>query len=120
MRGSATDEYRQRHYADFLIRFGVASVVAVQNGFGVESQRNCVIDQRPIDVAGLRHVWEDDRDGAEDDENDKIAQCDVLQADAARVEKRRWQAAEVDEGQVLHPSRWEHRQQYESNTTESV
>lgn len=97
MRGSAPNEYRQRHYTDFLIWFGIASVIAVQNGFGVKSQRNCVIDQRPVDVAGLRHVWEDDRDWAEDDENDKISQCDVFQANTACVEKRRWQAAEVNE-----------------------
>lgn len=120
MRGSATNQYGQRHDADFLVRFRVASVVAVENGFGVEGERDCVVNQRPIDAASLWHVREDDGDRTEDDENDEVAQGDVLQADAAGVEKRRGQAAEVNECQVLHPGWRKHRQQYESNTTESV
>lgn len=120
MRGSSSNKNGEGDDSHFLIRFRVSRVVAVQNRLGVQGQRNCVVDDRPVDVAGLRHVREDHRDRSEDDEDDQIAESNVLESDASRVEERRGQSAEVDERQVFHPRWGQHSQQDEADTTESI
>lgn len=72
MRSCASDKNSERDDADSLVCLRVSRVVAVQNRFGVQSQRYRVVDQSKVDVAGLRHVREDHGDWSEDDENDQI------------------------------------------------
>ena len=59
-------------------------------------------------------------DGSEDDEDQDVAEGDVLEADAARVEERAGQAAEVDECQVFDARRRQQRQQHETGAAEAV
>lgn len=102
VRGRVPDEDGQGDDAGLLVGVQVARVVAVQYGLGVEGERYGVEHGGPLEVAGLGHEGEQHGDGAEDDEDEDVAQRDVLEADAARVEEAGGEAAEVDQGQVLH------------------
>lgn len=44
VRGSATNKDSERHDAHFLVRFGIARIIAVENRFCVKRQWDCVIN----------------------------------------------------------------------------
>jgi hypothetical protein len=61
----------------------------VKNCLRVECQRNRVIDQSPVNVAGLWHVRKNHGNWAEDYQNDEVAQRNVFQSDSLR-KQRNW------------------------------
>lgn len=88
MRSSTADENGESDDANLLIRLGVSRVVAVKDGLGVQRQWNCVVNQRPVYVAGLRHVREDHGNWSEDDEDNQVAEGDVLESNATGIKER--------------------------------
>lgn len=77
-----TYEDGQGDYAGLLVGVHVSCVVAMENGFCVEGERDGVDQRQHRQVAHLHGVGEHDGQRAECDEDHDVSQRNVLEADA--------------------------------------
>lgn len=98
--------------ACLLVRVHVSGVVAVEDGFCVEGQRNGVHQRQHRQVAHLHCVCKHDRQGAKSDENDHISKGNILQANTCGGKKERNEIFDSYNKQtkesLLHKSLFEH------------
>lgn len=102
VRPPAAQQDGERDHPDAVVVLHVARVVGMEDGLRVERQRHRVEQGVEVGVAGLRHEREEHAERAEGHDDEDVAHRDVLEPDAARVQERAGQAAEVHQRQVLH------------------
>ena len=120
LRGGASDEDGQRDDAGASVRVDVARVVAVEDRFGVESERDSVEEGDPGEDGRLRDEREEDGQRPEGEQDDDVTERHVLQSEPARVEEARRQPAEEDEGQLLDGRRGEEAEEEEPDAADQV
>ena len=80
VRVAFTEKDRERQDARRSVVVHVARVVAVQNGFGVQSQRECVEHRVEIVMARLSDVRVENSNRSKGEQNENVAEGDVLEA----------------------------------------